>query len=269
MAGLAIGVATGWETWAVLGVPVLLAAPTLRQSARAVAMAAACAAATYLPFVVAGPFRMGDMRWAVSSQTLVHALAPGMAHFSWTARFVQAVAAVAVASVAVVVMRRRHASVVTMSWLVPALILLAKLATDPQPRDYYWAPITGALLIGIAAGMTTERRLALLAAPALVVSLVMPLQIWPVELFALTLLLVGGIGSARCPVTCSSRPLARQRRPWRRSQPGCVPQPSTKSSAKTTCSAPGLHCAAWSKAEVRRPSSSGVRPGAARQPSHG
>ena len=269
VAGLAIGLATGWETWAVLGLPVLLAAPSLRQSTRAMAVAASVAGATYLPFVLVGPFRMGDMDWAVSSATLVHALAPGMAHFSWTARLVQAATVVIAATAAVVVLRRRQASAVTMSWLLPTVVLLAKISTDPQPRDYYWAPITAALLVGIAAGMTTERTVALMTLPTLVVSLVLPLQVWPVELFALTLLLIGGIGSARCPVTCSSRPLARQRRPWHHSPPGCAQPLSTRSSDKIICSAPDRPCAGSLKAEVRRPLSSGARPGAARQPSPG
>lgn len=208
-AGLAIGLACGWETWALLGIPVLLLAPRRRQSAEAVVIAALVAVATYLPFVVVGPFHMGSAAWPVSRATLVHAVVPQLTQFSWSGRFVQAAVVTAVVTATVIAARRQRVPAVTLAWLLPVVVAMAKIATDPQPRDYYWAPVTAALLIGVAASARVRLRRTLCSLPALAISLIAPLQIWPVELVALALV----VAAATLPEASVARALVAARTP--------------------------------------------------------
>src|SRR5207237_6993433 len=80
-AGALIGLSAGLEVWGVLGAPVLLLAPRLREAVKGWAMEAAVVVALFAPFVLAGEFRMFDYEWRVADGTLLGlVLTPGT-HF--------------------------------------------------------------------------------------------------------------------------------------------------------------------------------------------
>jgi hypothetical protein len=189
-----LGLSVGWETWGVLGLPLVLLLPDLRRMLVAGATALAAAAAAYLPFVLVGPFRMGSYAWLVAPQSFVHALL-GVHSFSWRDRLLQAVVVGVVALVAIAIARWRSAAPAVTATVVVAVTVFAKVLMDPQTRNYYWLPIQVLLLTGIAALWRREPRAAVAAAPALAVAVIAPLQTWPVELVALVAL-VAGIGLA-------------------------------------------------------------------------
>ena len=145
-AGTIVGLGAGLETWSLLGVAVLLLAPRLRDAARGAAVAAGAAAVLFLPFVAAGHFEMGRYHWYVSSQSLMSiVVAPGTA-VGWPLRLAQgAVAVGAGLAVARVARGSRHAL-----WLVPAVVVLARLLLDPLGSGYYFVGIEGPALVGIA-----------------------------------------------------------------------------------------------------------------------
>jgi len=145
-AGAVIGLGAGLETWSLLGVAVLVLAPSVRHAARAGAVAAGAALALFLPFVAAGHFEMGHYHWLVSSQSLVSlVVAPGT-QVGWPLRLAQAAAAVT-AGIGVARLARgsRHAL-----WLVPAAVVLARLLLDPLDSGYYFVGVEGPALVGLA-----------------------------------------------------------------------------------------------------------------------
>ena len=145
-AGAAVGLGAGLETWSLLGVAVLVLAPRLRDAARGAAVAAGAAAVLFLPFVAAGHFEMGHYRWFVSSQSLMSVVvAPGTA-VGWPLRLAQAAAAVGAGlAVARAARGSRHAL-----WLVPAVVVLARLLLDPRDSGYYFVAVEGPALVGLA-----------------------------------------------------------------------------------------------------------------------
>jgi hypothetical protein len=145
-AGAIVGLGAGLETWSLLGVAVLLLAPRLREAAQGAAVAAGSAAALFLPFVAAGHFEMGRYRWPVSSQSLMSiVVAPG-ASVGWPLRLAQAAVAVGAGlALARAARGSRHAV-----WLVPAVVVLARLLLDPRGSGYYFVGIEGPAFVGLA-----------------------------------------------------------------------------------------------------------------------
>jgi len=153
-AGLLLAASTGFETWALLGVAVVVLAPTYRYAARAsVGFVAGCLV-LWLPFVLAGPFRMMDMTWPISDGTLARHLFSG-SDFTAGMRLVQLGCAVGGAAlVAWYVRHSRHGV-----WIVPLMALDIRLALDPLQFSYYWlAPLTVALVACIASIDFMHRR---------------------------------------------------------------------------------------------------------------
>ena len=145
-AGLLVALGAGLETWGVLGLAVLALAPSLRATARGVATAAVLLAVLYVPFVVAGHFEMGQLRWPVSQHSLVSlVIAPGTP-VGWSLRFVQGAAALVVGVVVAVAARRS----VQALWLVPAVVVGVRLLLDPLVSDYYFAGLVGPALVALA-----------------------------------------------------------------------------------------------------------------------
>jgi len=145
-AGALVGLGAGLETWSLLGIAVLALAPRRRDAVAGVAAVVAVASALFLPFVAAGHFEMGAYRWAVSSQSLLSlVLAPGTP-YGWPLRLVQGAVALAVGlGVARAARGSRHAL-----WLVPAAVVLARLALDPLDSGYYFVGVEGPALVGLA-----------------------------------------------------------------------------------------------------------------------
>jgi hypothetical protein len=145
-AGLLLGVSAGIELWGVLGLPVLLLAPSLRSAARGVAIAVGIVVAQLAPFAVAGDFRMFDYRWRVSHATLISAFMPAGSHFGWPLRLLQAAVACGIAAALAVRARRSvHAL-----WLVPLAIALARIVLDPVANGWYWLEVEALTLVGAA-----------------------------------------------------------------------------------------------------------------------
>ena len=145
-AGAIVGLGAGLETWSLLGLAVLALAPTVRDAARGAAAAAGAAAALFLPFAAAGHFEMGHYHWLVSSQSLLSlVVAPGTT-VGWPLRLAQAAFAIA-AGVAVARAARgsRHAF-----WLVPCVVVLARLLLDPLDSGYYFVGVEGPAVVGLA-----------------------------------------------------------------------------------------------------------------------
>ncbi|HEY5057588.1 MAG TPA: hypothetical protein VII51_01110 [Gaiellaceae bacterium] len=144
-AGAIVGLGAGIETWSLLGLAVLVLAPRLRDAARGTAVAAAVAAALFLPFVAAGHFGLGRYHWVVSSQSLVSlVVAPGTA-VGWQLRLAQTAFAIAVGiGVARATRGSRHAL-----WLIPVCVVLARLLLDPLDSLYYFVGVEGPALVGL------------------------------------------------------------------------------------------------------------------------
>jgi hypothetical protein len=136
-AALLVGASAGLETWGLLGVALL--------RPRVAACAAAVAGALYLPFVLAGDFRMGAYRWTVADGTPVSLLVDG--GFPWSLRLAQGVLAVGVGAAIVHAGRRSVAGGVAAAGAVVAVRLLL----DPERHGWYWiAPQLLAIALGAA-----------------------------------------------------------------------------------------------------------------------
>lgn len=145
-AGLLLGAATGLETWALLGLPVLLLGAERarwRPPLAGLAAAGGAALALWLPFVLHGPFRMLDMSWLVGGGSLPALLWPG-GTVDWPLRGAQT-AAVLAAGAAVARVAPRHRA----GPLVVLAVVTTRLLLDPQMLDYYLLPLR-VLLVGLA-----------------------------------------------------------------------------------------------------------------------
>lgn len=143
------GLAMAIAPWAVLVLPATLAVARFRRAVVVSGAAVGVGAAWYLPFVVAGHFRMFAHVWPVASGTLVARFAPHVAHFDWRLRLLQA--AIVAGGTAVVALRLRRAPRPAMA-LAPMTTALLRLLTDPLRFDYYWVPLGVLAVIALAQG---------------------------------------------------------------------------------------------------------------------
>jgi hypothetical protein len=154
-AGVLLGLSAGWESWGLLGLPLLLLAPRLLDAARAVLLAIAAAALLFLPFALFGTVRTGDYRWAVTARApLARWLAVG-AEVGWSWRLAQGLAALAVG--AAVAWALRHPESLWQRgslWAVPVAVLATRLLLDPVNYRYYW--LAPQLVVLIALGSLTR-----------------------------------------------------------------------------------------------------------------
>ncbi len=150
-AGAVVGLSAGLETWGLLGVAALVLAPRRRDVLSGGAVAAAVAAALYLPFLLAGELRMLEYRWTVADGTLASlVLEPGGA-FPWELRFLQGAAAVgAGVAVALVLRRTTHAA-----WAALAAVVSVRLLLDPLGYSWYWLALQVLVLVGAAELLTS------------------------------------------------------------------------------------------------------------------
>jgi hypothetical protein len=168
LAGALLGTSVAWEPWGVLGMPVALLALNFRDAARATATALGIATACYLPFIVAGPFRMLEFQWGIGPSTLVHTLWPHATSFGWLPRLVQGSLCIGVGSAIAVSLRRQRTA--NAAWLVPVAILLVRFVFDPMQTSYYWVGAQVALLAGIALIDVRKRLSAVLVVTCLLVT---------------------------------------------------------------------------------------------------
>jgi hypothetical protein len=150
-AGVLLGLSSGVEVWGVLGAPVLLLAPTMRKAIGGVAVQGGMTAVLYLPFVLAGDFRMFEHTWKVEGWAPVRIfLSPG-SDFPWALRMVQGAVALAAGVVLALVLRRAFRAV----WAVPLAIVAARLLFDPALYSWYWLGMETLTLIAAAEVLTS------------------------------------------------------------------------------------------------------------------
>jgi hypothetical protein len=130
--GALLGLSAGLEVWGLLGAPVLLLAPRVRRAVGGLAAQAALVGALYLPFVLAGEFRMFDYHWKVESGTLVHFLFPAGSEFPWTLRLVQGAAGVLAGAAVALALRRSVRAV----WAIPFAVVGVRVLLDPTQVSY-------------------------------------------------------------------------------------------------------------------------------------
>lgn len=155
VAGLLVGLSGGFETWGLLGAPVLLLLPQLRRTIVAGALALLATAAVYAPFALGGDFHMFDLSWAIVGGVPGYLFGNGQT-FSWPMRLAEAVVVVSFGSALAWRLRRFGAS----TWIVPALTSLCRLALDPVRYGYYWDTSLVLLLIGVAPLLASPRAAA-------------------------------------------------------------------------------------------------------------
>ena len=155
VAGLLVGISAGFETWGLLGAPVLFLLPQLRRTVAAGVAALVAAATVYAPFALGGDFHMFDLHWAIVGGVPGYFFGSGQT-FSWPMRLAEALIVVSVGSALAWRLRRFRASV----WLVPALTSLCRLALDPVRYGYYWDTSLVLLLIGVAPLLASPRAAA-------------------------------------------------------------------------------------------------------------
>ena len=150
-AGALVGLSAGLETWGLLGVAALVLAPRRRGALGGGGVAVALAAALYLPFALAGEFRMLEYRWTVADGTLASlVLEPGSA-FPWELRVLQGAAAVG-AGVALALLLRRTTHAL---WAPLAAVVAVRLLLDPLGYSWYWLALQALVLVGAAELLTS------------------------------------------------------------------------------------------------------------------
>jgi hypothetical protein len=145
-AGLLLGLAAGLEPWGLLGAPVLLLAPKARRALRGLAVQAGATAALYLPFVVAGDFRMFDYHWKVEGWTLVRVFLDPGSEFPWAFRLLQGGAALAAGAAVALLMRKSARAICA----VPLVLVAVRLALDPTLYPWYWVGAETVIILAVA-----------------------------------------------------------------------------------------------------------------------
>jgi hypothetical protein len=155
VAAAIIGLGAGFETWGILGIAVLALAPRLRSAVPAAALAAAIAAAMYLPFILEHQFAMGSYQWQVAETSLLSYVVDAGTPIGWPLRIAQGgCALVAGVSLARYGRRSPHAL-----WLVPVVVVIVRLLLDPMDNGYYMVGIEAPAIVGLAAISSSSARL--------------------------------------------------------------------------------------------------------------
>jgi hypothetical protein len=160
LAGTLLGVSGCLELWGVLGIGVLALAPLTRRTAAGAAIAVAIPAAALAPFAAGGDFHMFELQWRM--QTGLLRLLTSSAQFTWYDRVAEGIVVVAAGIVLARATRRFEDSV----WVVPAAIVLARIALDPVNYFYYWDTPIVLFLIGAASLVARRGHLISDQAPA-------------------------------------------------------------------------------------------------------
>jgi hypothetical protein len=155
LAGLLVGLSAGFETWGLLGAPVLFLLPRLRRTIAAGALALLTTTAVYAPFALGGDFHMFDLHWAIVGGVPGALFGAGQT-FSWPMRLAEALIVVSFGSGLAWRLRRFGPS----TWIVPALTSICRLMLDPVRYGYYWDTSLVLLLIGVAPLLASPRAAA-------------------------------------------------------------------------------------------------------------
>ena len=147
-AGLLLGLACGFDSWAVLGVGALVLLPSLREAWKALAATSAICLVLWGPFALTGHFHSAAMTWNGVPGSLPYLLF-GQADLPWAYRLVQSLAVVGISALIAYRFRHWHC----LAWLLPALLVSLRLATDPMNYGYYSSPFIILLVAGLVVGV--------------------------------------------------------------------------------------------------------------------
>ena len=161
-AGALLGLAAGFEVWAVLGAPILLLAPAGRLVLRGFAVQVVITTALFAPFVLGGDFRMFDYGWRVEGWTLVRFLVPAGSEFPWGLRLLQGACALAVGAGLAFALRRTERAF----WAVPLGIVAMRILLDPTLYSWYWLGLETLTLLAAVDLLASARLRLPLRAPA-------------------------------------------------------------------------------------------------------
>ena len=143
--------ASGCKLWGFLGVAILLAAGSPTAWLRRGALYAVGCIACYLPFFLWGTVNTFKLSWPVwPSATLGFFLRDQP--FTYELRLLQS--ALVCAFTALLVWRLR-----SRPWLLPVMVIAARLLFDPEQIPYYWSALVLCLTIGAWAGVPVKPRL--------------------------------------------------------------------------------------------------------------
>ncbi|MDQ1682137.1 MAG: alpha,2-mannosyltransferase [Frankiaceae bacterium] len=205
-AGLWLGLALAFKLWAVVGIVVLVLAPTRRAALRAAVVAAIVGVLSYAPFVLRGHFRTFDFRWTLQRHVPMSYVLGSESPFDFRARFLQVALSCAVGLFVAIRLRRDVRAV----WLVPATAIAVRLLTDPMLLPYYWTGLAACFVVGVAVTdwPPVLRAATGIAIPAVVLTAVIVLRDHPNRAI-LTLMSVGAVAVCLwvCQF-CARRPAA-------------------------------------------------------------
>jgi hypothetical protein len=153
LAAVLLGLSAGFETWGLLGAPILFLIPSLRRTIASGLLALAVAAAIYAPFALGGDFHMFDLHWSNAAGLDVSLFGRDTA-FTWPMRIAESLIVVGVGAIVAVALRRRTSASI---WIVPAAASILRLALDPVRYPYYWDTGLTLILIGTAPWLTRPR----------------------------------------------------------------------------------------------------------------
>jgi hypothetical protein len=156
LAGALLGVSAGFETWGLLGAPILFLIPTFRRTVAAGLLALAVAGSIYAPFALGGDFHMFDLHWSIAGG-LAARLFGQSSPYTWHMRLAESVIVVAFGSALALALRRRTSAAV---WIVPAATSILRLFLDPVRYPYYWDTGLTLILIGTAPWFIAPRAFA-------------------------------------------------------------------------------------------------------------
>ena len=152
-AGLLVGLSAGFELWGLLGAVVFVLAPRVRAAAAGVLTEAVVVSGLFLPFSIAGEFRMFDYRWQVNGDTVLGLFVNPGTPFTWSMRLAQGIAALGVGALLAWPLRRTVHAV----WVAPLGVVATRLLLDPVRYPWYWLALQVLALLGIAEFLTSRR----------------------------------------------------------------------------------------------------------------
>jgi hypothetical protein len=156
LAGVLLGASAGFETWGLLGAPILFLIPRFRQTVIAGIVALVVAASIYAPFALGGDFHMFQVHWDIAGGLPARLFGQDN-QFTWPMRLAEAVLVVSFGSALAIALRRRTAAGV---WIVPAATSICRIFLDPVRYGYYWDTSLVLILIGLAPILIAPRELA-------------------------------------------------------------------------------------------------------------
>ena len=163
-----------------LGAVVFVLAPRVRSALAGLATEGVVVAGLFLPFVLAGEFRMFEYRWSVNGDTLLSLVVEPGTRFTWAMRVLQGALALGVGAALAWQLRHTMHAV----WVAPLGAVAVRLALDPVRYPWYWLAVETLALLGAAEfltarsgviaatreGLDVRTQAAVLASPARILS---------------------------------------------------------------------------------------------------